>query len=61
MPGHVEGLNGNSELPFSLSETIRFCSVKEVDSVVPGSSDAVSSELLCILGVRIDPVAIADS
>ncbi len=60
MSGHIQQANGLTNLLFGLSIAINFCSVKEVDAIVPGGLDAINSVLFGFLGVGVEPVAKGD-
>jgi hypothetical protein len=57
MPGNVEKSDGLSDLFFSLTITIDFSGIKEIDAIVPCGFDAVDGVLFGLLGVGVEPVA----
>jgi hypothetical protein len=60
MPGNVKKPDGLTDLFFSLSITIDFSGIKEIDSIVPCGFDTVDGILFSLLGVGVEPVTEGD-
>ena len=60
MPGYVKKPDGLTDLFFSLTITIDFGGIKEIDAIVPCSFDTIDGVLFGLLGVGVDPVAEGD-
>jgi hypothetical protein len=60
MPGDVEKPDGLTNLFFSLTITIDFGGIKEIDAIVPCGFDTVDGVLFGLLGVGVEPVAEGD-
>jgi hypothetical protein len=57
MPGYVKKPDGLTDLFFSLTITVDFCGIKEIDAIVPCGFDTVDGVLFGLLGVGVEPVA----
>jgi hypothetical protein len=57
MPGHIEQLDCFTNLFLGLAISIDFSGIKEVDTIIPCSLDAINCVLLGLLGVGVEPIA----